>query len=93
MGYDKSQRAYQIQAENNSLSFVLDAAVSSPIVNPCFVLEGWDRETMVKMDGVNIMTDKNLRQGLVRDTNGRLQLVVLILMNSEKPVKIEFEKN
>jgi hypothetical protein len=93
LGYDKSQRAYQIQAENNSLSFVLDASVSSPIVNPCFVLEGWDRETMVKMDGVNIMTDKNLRQGLVRDTNGRLQLVVLILMNSEKPVKIEFEKN
>jgi hypothetical protein len=93
LGYDKSQRSYQIKPENNSLSFVLDAAVSSPIVNPCFVLEGWDRETMVKMDGVNIMTDKNLRQGLVRDTNGRLQLVVLILMNSEKPVKIEFEKN
>tara|TARA_S200000501_G_scaffold119129_1_gene111925 strand:- start:743 stop:1189 length:447 start_codon:yes stop_codon:yes gene_type:complete len=91
-GYDKSQRAYQIATKDDKLSFVLDASKNSPLVNPSFVLAGWDSKTKVKVDGAYIGADKKIRQGLVRDTNGELQLVVWMELTSEQPVEISFVK-
>ena len=91
-GYDKGQRAYQIAAKYDKFSFILDASKNSPIVNPSFVLAGWDSKAKVKVDGAYVDADKKMRQGLVRDTNGELQLVVWMELNSEQPVEISFEK-
>ena len=91
-GYDKGQRAYQIAAKYDKFSFILDASKNSPLVNPSFVLAGWDSKAKVKVDSVDIGVDKKIRQGLVRDTNGKLQLVVWMELTSEQPVKISFEK-
>jgi len=93
MGYDKSQRAYQIDADGDNVSFILDASKKSPAVNPAFILTGWDSTAKVKVDGLLITSDKKIRQGLVRNTNGQLQLVVWILLDSEQSVGISFEKN
>ena len=92
-GYDKGQRAYKIAAKYDKFSFILDASENSPLVNPSFVLAGWDSKAKVKVDGANVDADKKMRQGLVRDTNGTLQLVVWMELTSEQPVKISFEKN
>ena len=91
-GYDKSQRAYQIATNDDKLLFVLDASKKSPAVNPSFVLAGWDSKAKVKVAGTYIGTDKKIRQGLVRDTSGELQLVVWMELSSEQPVEISFEK-
>ena len=91
-GYDKTQRAYQIATNDDRLLFVLDASKKSPAVNPSFVLTGWDSKAKVKVAGAYIGADKKIRQGLVRDTSGELQLVVWMDLSSEQPVEISFEK-
>ena len=53
---------------------------------------GLDSRAKVKVDGAYVDADKKIRQGLVRDTNGTLQLVVWMELTSEQPVKISFEK-
>ena len=92
-GYDKGQRAYIIDARDDWVSFTLKASDTSPIVNPCFVIGEWDNLASVYIQDRIIMTDNKVRQGLVRDTEGRLHLVVWIEMNSVQPVEIRFEKN
>ena len=46
----------------------------------------------MKVDGAYVDADKKIRQGLVRDTNGELKLVVWMELTSEQPVEISFEK-
>ena len=70
----------------------MDASKNSPIVNPSFVIAGWDNKAKVKVDGAYIANDKKIRQGLVRDTNGELRMVVWMELISEKPVEISFNK-
>ena len=70
----------------------MDASKNSPLVNPSFVLAVWDSKAKVKVDGVDIGVDKKIRQGLVRDTNGTLQLVVWMELTSEQPLQISLEK-
>ena len=81
-----------METDEDNVSFILDASKKSPVVNPSFVLRGWDRKAKVRLDGKLITSDKRIRQGLVRDTNGQLQLVVWILLDSERSLDIEFEK-
>jgi len=89
-GYDKGKRAYLINAEENQMSFTLDASEKSHMANVCFVIKGWEKKTEVLIDGKSLTEGKNLRQGLVRDTEGGLQLVVWIKKESTKPVKFSF---
>jgi len=87
-GYDKAQRAYLVTTDGDELSFTLKASKKAPIVNPCFVLKNWDKQVQVQLDGDN----KLVRQGLVRDTDGNLQLVVWIQFNSTNTTSIALKK-
>jgi hypothetical protein len=93
LGYDKSQRAYQIDSDKDKMTFILDASNKSPTVNPAFIINGWDNKAQVKINGKLINSDKKIRQGLVRATNGQLQLIVWMLTDGEQSLNIEFEKS
>jgi hypothetical protein len=90
-GYEKSQRAYLINAKENQISFALDASEKSPVVNPCFIIKGWNKKAEVLIDDKPLPEGKNFRQGLVRDTDGKLQLVVWIQKDSTKKIKFMFK--
>ncbi len=91
-GYDKGQRSYLLEPDSAEFSFVLKASDKSPVVNPCFIIKGWDTKANVAIDGTSIASSNNLRQGLVRDTNGQLQLVVWIMIESSDAIEISFRK-
>ncbi|MHC4842990.1 MAG: LamG domain-containing protein [Planctomycetota bacterium] len=79
-GYKKSERAYHLQAKSDKLSFTLKGSEEKPVFNPCFVIKGWDRSAKsdVEINSKKIFEGKGLRQGLTRDTDGELVLVVWI---------------
>jgi hypothetical protein len=93
LGYDKSQRAYVLKAESGEtkISFALDASAKSPVVNPCFVIKNWpgNDKAALKINKKIIEPGKNFRQGIVRDTDGTLTLVVWIKTESTVPIQIE----
>jgi hypothetical protein len=59
------------------------------MVNPAFVVRDWNADTLaqVEIDGVAQRESPAVRQGLVRDANGRLVLVVWLQRQSSRPVR------
>lgn len=91
-GYEKSERAYIIHAEDDLLAFSVNASAESPIYNPCFIIDGWDSKARVSINGNKLSDEKIVRQGLVRDTEGQLRLIVWLNTESEKQTSFVFEK-
>jgi hypothetical protein len=88
--YDKAQRAYTLDATDSNLSFTISASRRSPIVNPAFVVRNWKagREAMVKVNGEAVSRERDCRQGIVRDTDGRPMLVVWLRRQSNEPTDV-----
>jgi hypothetical protein len=93
-GYDKSQRAYQLVASADTLSFKLNGAEDSPIVNPCFVIKNWGSSIAagLKIDGEEQPDGPDFRQGIVRDTDGTPTMVVWVQTESTSALQIEITK-
>jgi hypothetical protein len=86
--YQKSERAYHIDAIENQISFVMNASEKYPLVNPCFVIKGFKSKADISIDG----NKTNIRQGIVRNTNGERQLIIWMEYESKKPVHITISK-
>jgi len=93
MGYNKGERAYQINAHNDQLTFELNASPNSPVHNPCFKLDGWDQYADVSIDGKSVTQSGVIRQGLVRGTDGQQDLVLWIMAGSNKNMSFAIEKS
>jgi hypothetical protein len=91
-GYDKGQRAFVMGASGDEITFELKASQKSPLVNPCFVIEGWDSEAQVAINRERRENDQLVRQGLVRATDGNLQLLIWINMESRQSTAFSFTK-
>jgi len=92
--YDKAQRAYQISKQSPdaaSLKFTLQGSSGSPIVNPCFIVEGWgyNRAGLV-VDGQEVQPGPDFRQGIETNLDGVSSLVVWISKESTSSVNVEF---
>jgi hypothetical protein len=96
IGYDKSQRAYVLKAESGAteISFDIDASAKSPVFNPCFVIANWasDIKAATGIDGKSISCDKDLRQGIIRDTDGKQTLIIWLKTESEQPMEISISR-
>ncbi len=92
--YDKGQRAYVLTAESFPITFNLDCSKNSPMVNACFVIKGWGNKSVanLKIDGKQIESGSNFRQGLIRDTNGTQTMVIWIKYQSTSPESIEITR-
>jgi hypothetical protein len=91
-GYSKGERAYQLIALKDRISFDLDASDRSPVHHPCFVIDGWDHGAIVLINGKPVTSGGTVRQGLVRGTDGQFDLVLWIMTRSEEPISFVFEK-
>lgn len=91
LGFDKKQRAYILQGNKEELVFELNAGDENPLVNPCFVVKGWGKKASVSVNGRKLSIDK-FRQGLERDTNGKLQLVVWLMLEEKQKIEIKLEQ-
>jgi hypothetical protein len=94
-GYDKAQRAYVLQARNTDLSFTIDSNAASPVVNPAFVVKNWtaDQKATIKVNGKKLPSNKQCRQGIVRDIDGKSMLIVWLKMDSNKHMNVVIFEN
>jgi hypothetical protein len=85
-GYDKRQRAYPITRSAAAIEFTLAASEESPVFNPCFVIRNWGGgdPAHVEIDRKR-QTGNQVRQGIIRDTDGTRTLVIWIPQTSSRP--------
>jgi hypothetical protein len=75
--YDRPQRAFALTATGPEPEFAINVSAENPLYNPAFVVSNWgsDGVGVVSVDGKALPAD-TVRQGTVRDTQGKQQLVV-----------------
>ncbi len=95
-GYDFTQRAYLIGCNNKDaewLELELQADNASPLVNACFVINGWEKDNVtLQMDGRELVMNKDYRIGKRRDLE-REDLIVWIEKKSETSARIVIKEN
>jgi hypothetical protein len=90
-GYDKRQRAYIIEKESDDLSLKLNGSEENPLLNTCFVIKNWGRKPIayLKINDEKIVSGKNFRQGIIRDTDGTRTMIIWINQKSFEQVVYE----
>jgi hypothetical protein len=87
-GYDKTQRAYVLEADDKTMTFEIKGSSNSPIMNPCFVISNWkQKDAKVTVLGQDPEDVKIGHPRTVKDKD----LVVWIKMQSESIVKFTIE--
>lgn len=89
--YDKTERAYKVSRDSesaNQLSLSIDASSNSPIYNPCIVIENWDSEVTLSIDGELALNDSDFRQGIERNSEEVPSLVVWFRKESSNQISI-----
>jgi hypothetical protein len=90
-GYEKSQKAYLLEATAKEIRMNVVANEKSPIHNPCFVISGSEKsDIQLEVDGRKIERGKNFRYGFVPTSDG-YNLVIWIKLESEKPLTINIK--
>ncbi|UCD53240.1 MAG: LamG domain-containing protein [Phycisphaerales bacterium] len=94
-GYDQAQRAYVLNASRPRLSFTIRASERSPLVNPAFVVKNWEasQRAVVSINGQEVSGERECRQGIVRDTDGKRMLIVWVNRQSNEQVTIVISAN
>ncbi|HUT28731.1 MAG TPA: Calx-beta domain-containing protein [Sedimentisphaerales bacterium] len=90
--YDKTERAYKFtrtDPQATTLEFTLQGSSSSPIVNPCFVIEDWDNDNAsLSIGGQPVTPGSDFRQGIEKDSDEVPSLVVWIRQDTTSPLNI-----
>jgi hypothetical protein len=94
-GYDRSQRAFIIQAVEEDMSLRVEASEDEPLVNPCFVIRNWAQRSPASLavNGKGMTSGPDVRQGIIRDTDGSWTMVVWYRLEASEPVEFVFENN
>ena len=94
-GYDKTERAFKVNAVEEDMVLRVDATEENPIVNPCFVIKNWAEQSpaSLSVNGKAMTSGPDVRQGIVRDTDGTWTMVVWFKLEATDPVEFVFESN
>ena len=94
-GFDRTQRAFVVNAVEEDMSLRVEASAEKPIVNPCFVIKNWAQNSPASLavNGKAMTSGPDVRQGIIRDTNGGWTMVVWFKMEATDPVDFVFENN
>jgi hypothetical protein len=86
-GYRKESRDYPLVAEKGAMSVRIDATGESPLVNPCFTIRNWGHQgaAEVKVTGAEA---KDIRQGVITDTDGTNTMVIWLELAATSPVTL-----
>ena len=92
MGYDPSERAYQIAVTDalppSGLEIMLNGDPESPVMNPCIVIRNWgDIIPEILVDGEKDPTGKSARYGFRNAVTG-VDLIVWLKKEAEASVQI-----
>jgi len=96
--YDKTERVYRISRRSKdakTLKLTLNGSADSPIVNPCFVIENWPRDSAasVAINGRTISPGPDFRQGIEKTADGIASLVMWIKKGSIAPLTLSISTN
>jgi len=88
--YNPAQRAYDIQAKENKLGFKILATSENPVVNLCFVVKNWNSSKVASVEiNKNKPEQKFIRQGVIRDTDGKQALIVWIDIKTTEEILVD----
>jgi hypothetical protein len=95
LGYDPSQRAYQIavldKLPSSGLECTLNGDPESPVVNPCMVIRNWgDVLPRITVDGEKGQTGKTVPYGF-RNAESGVDLIVWLKKEAETVVRVKIE--
>jgi hypothetical protein len=94
-GYDRTQGAFIVHAVEEDMVLRVDASEEHPMVNPCFVVKNWAQNSPASLavNGKAMTSGPDVRQGIVRDTDGGWTMVVWFRLEATEPVEFLFENN
>jgi hypothetical protein len=92
-GYDRSQRAYVMTANDAKISFQLVASPQAPLLNPAFVIKHWQQagKAQVRVNGKNLPAGPSFRQGTTYDTDGQPQMIIWLKLESKEPIRLSID--
>ena len=92
--YETDQKAFVMTSTSSRMSFTVNASDQSPVVNPCFVIKNWggDKEVSLKIDGSELSSGTDFRQGTVRDTDGTQTKIIWIKTTASSPAEFLITK-
>lgn len=75
------------------MSFTLNGSEETPVHNPCCVIENWTSEHKCRLvlNDMEMGPGKSFRQGLTRDADGTMTLVVWVEFESVSTVRLVIE--
>jgi hypothetical protein len=85
--YQKESRDYPLVAEAETLSVKIAATAESPLVNPCFTVRNWGHPGPARVNLTGAKA-KEIRQGVITDTDGTQALVVWLDLTTTSDVTI-----
>ena len=90
--YDQNQRAYIIKNQKE-LDFSISAARSSPLYNPCFIVNDWgsDKHAQLYINGEKRLSGEDIRQGIVFGAEGEYILIVWVKGKFHEKTAIKIE--
>lgn len=95
-GYDPTQMAYVIgqkSASDNTLKLKVKASENSPLINPAFVIKGWDKSDFeLKVNNEKLKRGEDYRYGIEKRLDGT-DLILWINKVYENPVSIMISKS
>jgi len=86
--YSLEQRAFQLTASGETLSFTANASNAQPLDNPCFIVKNWCGSlAQVLVNGA--APPNGVKQGVFTDTDGTNSLAVYLKMVSTSPTDFQ----
>lgn len=90
--YDKSQKAYTMEATEGNISFRIDAGKKAPLKNPCFVIENWGSKSFeFTLNNKILSPGKDFKQGYVA-VKGGYNLVIWVDAELSAPIEMSISK-
>ena len=87
-GYIKHERAYHIHLEDRQtlipLEFTINASNEKPLVNPAFVINNFNADVELSINGKSIQRGKDFRYSKVNTINGS-KIVIWIKFSATEP--------
>lgn len=86
--YALEQRAYNLTASGEGMSFTVDASTSQPLDNPCFIVKNWCGENSADVL-VNGMPATDIKQGVFTDIDGTSSLAIYLKMVATSSTQVQ----
>jgi len=87
LGYEKRERAYKFDRQDEKMSFKILATKENPIVNLAIVISNWKNDNpedvSLHLNGKSLRKGKDYKSGIETDTRGKNVLVLWLEYTSE----------